>query len=94
MIPTDAGEVRGADAVLASRPTNTTSCPRSAIHASFVPNPAWTAGFDTDSGTCASSNWSAVRTSTTSAPARCFMLDLARSERMRVHAVSASAARG
>ena len=52
-----------------SRPTNRTSCSGSASHASFVPKPARSAVMQTASGMWASSNWSSVRTSTTSAPA-------------------------
>ncbi len=51
-----------------SRPTNRTSCAGSASQASFVPKPARSAVMQTAPGMCASSNWSSVRTSTSSAP--------------------------
>ena len=39
VIPTEPARCAARMPSSASRPTNTTSCPRSAIHASFVPNP-------------------------------------------------------
>ena len=54
-----------------SRPTRMTGFSRSAIQASFEPKPARSAVMLTERGTCASSYWSSVRMSTTSAPSFC-----------------------
>ena len=67
-----------------SRPTSTSGCPGSASHASRVPKPPRSAVMQTAAGMCASSNWSSVRTSTTSAPSRSACSHLARGERVHV----------
>ncbi len=69
--PTAAASRAAARASSSSRPTNTTSRPGPASHASRVPNPARCAVTEIAPGTWASSKSRSVRTSTTSAPAAC-----------------------
>ena len=66
--PTAPASSAASRASSSSRPTSTSGWPGSASHASRVPKPPRSAVMHTADGMCASSNWSSVRTSTTSAP--------------------------
>ena len=85
--PDRGGELRRARARRRRRGRSSTiSWSRSAIQASLVPKPACSIGMQTAPGMCASSNWRSVRTSTSSAPSRALLLDLARRERQHLDA--------
>ncbi len=88
------GERGGGAGVLVVAADEDDAWPGSTSQASFEPKPARSAVMLTEPGMCASSNWSSVRTSTTSAPSRRGLVDLARGERVDVDAVARPAGRG
>ena len=85
--PTDSASRAARRPSSSSRPTNTISRSGSPSQASLEPKPAVSIGLQTAPAMWASSNCWSVRTSTSSAPAARFVLDLARRQRQHLDAV-------